>query len=94
MAGRAKCPKFMLLARCELAILILPEKLRFQRTVFTFLKIMLPACKQPISVRLVFFYLHDLLSVLTARRWLLSAAYTDTKVWEAREKDPQNLGKS
>ncbi|XP_041856474.1 28S ribosomal protein S27, mitochondrial [Melanotaenia boesemani] len=28
---------------------------------------------------------------LTARRWLLSAAYTDTKVWEARGKDPQNL---
>ncbi|XP_031161201.1 28S ribosomal protein S27, mitochondrial [Sander lucioperca] len=27
----------------------------------------------------------------SARRWLLSAAYTDTKVWEAREKDPQNL---
>uniref|UniRef100_A0A3B4YQJ5 Mitochondrial ribosomal protein S27 n=1 Tax=Seriola lalandi dorsalis TaxID=1841481 RepID=A0A3B4YQJ5_SERLL len=26
-----------------------------------------------------------------ARRWLLSAAYTDTKVWEAREKDHQNL---
>ncbi|XP_029019894.1 28S ribosomal protein S27, mitochondrial [Betta splendens] len=26
-----------------------------------------------------------------ARRWLLSAAYTDTKVWEAIEKDPQNL---
>ncbi|KAJ0067934.1 hypothetical protein NL108_011731, partial [Boleophthalmus pectinirostris] len=25
------------------------------------------------------------------RRCLLSAAYTDTKVWEAREKDPQNL---
>ncbi|XP_070760809.1 small ribosomal subunit protein mS27 [Enoplosus armatus] len=28
---------------------------------------------------------------LSARRWLLSAAYTDIKVWEAREKDPQNL---
>ncbi|XP_023250034.1 28S ribosomal protein S27, mitochondrial [Seriola lalandi dorsalis] len=28
---------------------------------------------------------------LSARRWLLSAAYTDTKVWEAREKDHQNL---
>nr|XP_040052318.1 28S ribosomal protein S27, mitochondrial [Gasterosteus aculeatus aculeatus] len=28
---------------------------------------------------------------LSARRWLLSTAYTDTKVWEAREKDPQNL---
>ncbi|KAM9811052.1 small ribosomal subunit protein mS27 [Neosynchiropus ocellatus] len=28
---------------------------------------------------------------LSARRWLLSAAYTDTKLWEAREKDPQNL---
>ncbi|XP_020788014.2 28S ribosomal protein S27, mitochondrial [Boleophthalmus pectinirostris] len=27
----------------------------------------------------------------TVRRCLLSAAYTDTKVWEAREKDPQNL---
>ncbi|XP_018530290.1 28S ribosomal protein S27, mitochondrial [Lates calcarifer] len=27
----------------------------------------------------------------SARRWLLSAAYTDTKLWEAREKDPQNL---
>ncbi|KAK2837785.1 hypothetical protein Q5P01_014997 [Channa striata] len=26
-----------------------------------------------------------------ARRWLLSAAYTDTKVWEATDKDPQNL---
>ncbi|XP_029295700.1 small ribosomal subunit protein mS27 [Cottoperca gobio] len=28
---------------------------------------------------------------LSARRWLLSAAYRDTKVWDAREKDPQNL---
>ncbi|XP_071750913.2 small ribosomal subunit protein mS27 [Centroberyx gerrardi] len=28
---------------------------------------------------------------LSARRWLLSAAYTDTKLWAAREKDPQNL---
>ncbi|XP_073321550.1 small ribosomal subunit protein mS27 [Pagrus major] len=28
---------------------------------------------------------------LAARRWLLSAAYTDTKVWEARQKDPHNL---
>nr|XP_054587553.1 28S ribosomal protein S27, mitochondrial [Nothobranchius furzeri] len=28
---------------------------------------------------------------LTAKRWLLSPAYTDTKLWEAREKDPQNL---
>ncbi|XP_054467344.1 28S ribosomal protein S27, mitochondrial [Anoplopoma fimbria] len=28
---------------------------------------------------------------LSARRWILSAAYTDTKAWEAREKDPQNL---
>ncbi|KAE8291826.1 28S ribosomal protein S27, mitochondrial [Larimichthys crocea] len=28
---------------------------------------------------------------LSARRWLLSAAYTDTKLWEARERDPQNL---
>ncbi|XP_074527391.1 small ribosomal subunit protein mS27 [Halichoeres trimaculatus] len=27
----------------------------------------------------------------SARRWLLSAAYTDTKLWESREKDPQNL---
>ncbi|XP_056145424.1 28S ribosomal protein S27, mitochondrial isoform X2 [Lampris incognitus] len=27
----------------------------------------------------------------TVRRCLLSAAYTDTKLWEAREKDPQNL---
>ncbi|XP_043966503.1 28S ribosomal protein S27, mitochondrial [Gambusia affinis] len=27
----------------------------------------------------------------TARRWLLSAAYTDTKLWEERENDPQNL---
>ncbi|KAK5871018.1 hypothetical protein PBY51_003921 [Eleginops maclovinus] len=27
----------------------------------------------------------------SARRWLLSAAYTDTKVWEAREKEPLNL---
>ncbi|XP_077379086.1 small ribosomal subunit protein mS27 [Festucalex cinctus] len=26
-----------------------------------------------------------------ARRWLLSAAYSDTTLWEAREKDPQNL---
>uniref|UniRef100_A0A7N8XSL5 Small ribosomal subunit protein mS27 n=1 Tax=Mastacembelus armatus TaxID=205130 RepID=A0A7N8XSL5_9TELE len=30
-------------------------------------------------------------SSLPARRWLLSAAYTDSKVWEATEKDPQNL---
>ncbi|KAK7934240.1 hypothetical protein WMY93_005136 [Mugilogobius chulae] len=30
-------------------------------------------------------------SSFTVRRCLLSAAYTDTKVWEAREKDPQNL---
>ncbi|XP_008284845.1 small ribosomal subunit protein mS27 isoform X2 [Stegastes partitus] len=28
---------------------------------------------------------------LSARRWLLSAAYTDTKVWEARETEAQNL---
>uniref|UniRef100_A0AAQ6IU26 Small ribosomal subunit protein mS27 n=1 Tax=Anabas testudineus TaxID=64144 RepID=A0AAQ6IU26_ANATE len=28
---------------------------------------------------------------VSARRWLLSAAYTDTRVWEATEKDPQNL---
>ncbi|XP_070820760.1 small ribosomal subunit protein mS27 [Chaetodon trifascialis] len=28
---------------------------------------------------------------VSARRWLLSVAYTDAKVWEAREKDPQNL---
>nr|XP_046243739.1 28S ribosomal protein S27, mitochondrial [Scatophagus argus] len=28
---------------------------------------------------------------LSARRWLLSAAYTDTKLWETREKDPQSL---
>ncbi|XP_034548851.1 28S ribosomal protein S27, mitochondrial [Notolabrus celidotus] len=28
---------------------------------------------------------------LSARRWLLSAAYTDTKLWEARGRDPQNL---
>ncbi|XP_030271619.1 small ribosomal subunit protein mS27 [Sparus aurata] len=28
---------------------------------------------------------------LAARRWLLSAAYTDTKVWEARQNDPHNL---
>lgn len=27
----------------------------------------------------------------TARRCLLSAAYTDTTLWESREKDPQNL---
>ncbi|MEQ2303669.1 hypothetical protein AMECASPLE_019370 [Ameca splendens] len=27
----------------------------------------------------------------TARRRLLSAAYTDTKLWDEREKDPQNL---
>ncbi|KAF3851242.1 hypothetical protein F7725_013014 [Dissostichus mawsoni] len=27
----------------------------------------------------------------SARRWLLSAAYTDTKVWEARENEPLNL---
>lgn len=36
----------------------------------------------------------DLLFVFPARRWLLSAAYTDTKEWEAREKDPQNLGET
>ncbi|KAM6931471.1 small ribosomal subunit protein mS27 [Xenentodon cancila] len=30
-------------------------------------------------------------SPLTARRWLLSATYTDTKPWEARDRDPQNL---
>lgn len=34
------------------------------------------------------------LTVFTARRWLLSAAYTDTKLWEARETEPQNLGKN
>ncbi|XP_075323807.1 small ribosomal subunit protein mS27 [Odontesthes bonariensis] len=28
---------------------------------------------------------------LTARRWLLSAAYTETKTWEARQRDPHNL---
>ncbi|XP_068422386.1 small ribosomal subunit protein mS27 [Clinocottus analis] len=28
---------------------------------------------------------------LTARRWMLSAAYTDTNAWESREKDPHNL---
>ncbi|XP_069379613.1 small ribosomal subunit protein mS27 [Paralichthys olivaceus] len=28
---------------------------------------------------------------LSVRRWLLSAAYTDTRLWEAREKDPHNL---
>ncbi|CAG09585.1 unnamed protein product, partial [Tetraodon nigroviridis] len=27
----------------------------------------------------------------SARRWLLSAAYTDTRMWEAREPEPQNL---
>ncbi|KAG7237557.1 hypothetical protein INR49_032174 [Caranx melampygus] len=27
----------------------------------------------------------------SARRWLLSAAYTDSTLWEAREKDPHNL---
>ncbi|KAM9857762.1 small ribosomal subunit protein mS27 [Aulostomus maculatus] len=32
-----------------------------------------------------------LLPSLSARRWLLSAAYTDTKLWEVRGKDPQNL---
>ena len=30
---------------------------------------------------------------VAVRRWLLSAAYTDTRLWEAREKDPHNLGK-
>lgn len=34
------------------------------------------------------------LTVSTARRWLLSAAYPDTKLWEARETEPQNLGKN
>ncbi|XP_019743771.1 small ribosomal subunit protein mS27 isoform X1 [Hippocampus comes] len=28
---------------------------------------------------------------VSARRWLLSAAYSDSTLWEAREKDPQNL---
>ncbi|KAM9744325.1 small ribosomal subunit protein mS27 [Menidia menidia] len=28
---------------------------------------------------------------LTVRRWLLSTAYTDAKVWEARERETQNL---
>ncbi|XP_061674328.1 28S ribosomal protein S27, mitochondrial [Syngnathoides biaculeatus] len=28
---------------------------------------------------------------VSGRRWLLSAAYSDTTLWEAREKDPQNL---
>uniref|UniRef100_A0A8C7ZP79 Small ribosomal subunit protein mS27 n=1 Tax=Oryzias sinensis TaxID=183150 RepID=A0A8C7ZP79_9TELE len=35
--------------------------------------------------------LTGLLSVFTARRWLLSAAYTDPKVWEARMTEPHNL---
>ncbi|XP_029366921.1 small ribosomal subunit protein mS27 [Echeneis naucrates] len=35
--------------------------------------------------------LHRFSPSRSARRWLLSAAYTDTKVWEAREKDQQNL---
>ncbi|XP_061529373.1 28S ribosomal protein S27, mitochondrial isoform X1 [Phycodurus eques] len=28
---------------------------------------------------------------VSGRRWLLSAAYSDRTLWEAREKDPQNL---
>ncbi|XP_077417688.1 small ribosomal subunit protein mS27 [Vanacampus margaritifer] len=28
---------------------------------------------------------------VSTRRWLLSAAYSDATLWEAREKDPQNL---
>lgn len=37
--------------------------------------------------------LYDLF-VFAARRWLLSAAYADSKLWEATERDPQSLGKS
>nr|XP_020449636.1 28S ribosomal protein S27, mitochondrial isoform X1 [Monopterus albus] len=33
----------------------------------------------------------SLRSLTRSRRWLLSAAYTDTKVWESREKDHQHL---
>lgn len=92
LAVRAKCPKFLLSANYKSTTLILPENPRLQLTVLrlTRLKMIILAWIQPI---VTFIYI-TCLTVFTARRWLLSAAYTDTKLWETRERDPQNIGES